>query len=623
MHIALVNSFPNLPHTAEVEYISRFRLAAERIGHKAYEVVTSDDIIACAPDFVIATHNLTPKLTPHLTLGAMWNPPHFFQKTEDQVRSVLSYDGYLIGSEPVRRYLDDLELTSGVIKPKSDFHFLPSAPMRRLETVTDRRWDLVYVGVNWDGSRHGALLSALDSTSFLNLYGPEESWTGYARSYRGQTPFDGESIFRVLSRHGIALCLHNQHHRAADTPSARLFEAAAAGCVLIVDEIPFARRVLGDHALYVDLRGPVEETAATVLRHVAWARDNRERATEVAMASRAILLGEYGIERAVERCCDFAARITRERSYAAQHSRAASRVAGPAPGVDRGAPAWPDGAEEPQVDLVLPAFDQSADRVMRTLDMVGSQEGGPYRVLLIDNGDRDELEDLVRAAGALKVQVDYVRSGSSLLRSTPVWAGLTQVRAPFFAVLDKDYTLAPGHLSSLLALAADRPRDDLFYSGLVHVGPRGGPYVQRWNFEGALGKAVPERRSLLSLGSFDIARIAALDEGMATGSWIARRSLLDAQLLEDPRLAADENLCLLLLLASKAGLACSFQPTAFRHVGVTGSESSAQDADNAVRTAALMERLGNVRRRCGQTFRELWDGLAAKQDSIGAGRGTT
>src|SRR4051812_9392072 len=172
MHIALVNSFPNLPRTAEREFIARFRIAAQNLGHSAYEVVTSEDVHRCHPDFVIATHEFSPKLTPFLTLGAMWSPPSFYEDDEDRIASILSYDAHLVGSRSVAKFIEDLEYPTGIRKPKSDFLFLPTSPATTFSVPPDRRWDLVYIGVHWDGMRHGELFAGLDRCGLLNVYGP-------------------------------------------------------------------------------------------------------------------------------------------------------------------------------------------------------------------------------------------------------------------------------------------------------------------------------------------------------------------------------------------------------------------------------------------------------------------
>ncbi|HEX8168892.1 MAG TPA: hypothetical protein VF601_24275, partial [Beijerinckiaceae bacterium] len=96
MDIALINSWPNLVNSAEMAFIRRFRRAAEKLGHRAFAVVTSDDIEACNPDFVIALDEISPKLTEFPTFGAMWTPPLLYHCEARRTRSILSYDGYLV-----------------------------------------------------------------------------------------------------------------------------------------------------------------------------------------------------------------------------------------------------------------------------------------------------------------------------------------------------------------------------------------------------------------------------------------------------------------------------------------------------------------------------------------------
>ena len=79
MRVAIQNTFPNSPSTAEAEWIRRCVTACERLGFEPAEVVTSDDIMRLAPDCVLATHHFSPKLTPFPTLGLMWNPPRLFR----------------------------------------------------------------------------------------------------------------------------------------------------------------------------------------------------------------------------------------------------------------------------------------------------------------------------------------------------------------------------------------------------------------------------------------------------------------------------------------------------------------------------------------------------------------
>src|SRR5215217_1054311 len=152
MHIALINSWPNLASSAEIDFTRRFRRAAEKLGHRAFEVVTSDDIIACNPDFAIALSEISPKLTSIPTFGAMWTPPLRYDREPRWLRSVRSYDGYLVGSDVVRAYLKDLEFSLGAEKPKSGFLFLPTVSFEGLPDGSDFRPNIANVA---QPGRHG------------------------------------------------------------------------------------------------------------------------------------------------------------------------------------------------------------------------------------------------------------------------------------------------------------------------------------------------------------------------------------------------------------------------------------------------------------------------------------
>ncbi len=56
MRIAIQNSLPNHPVSAEAEWRARAHIVCERLGIEAVDVVTSDDIEKCRPDCVLVTH---------------------------------------------------------------------------------------------------------------------------------------------------------------------------------------------------------------------------------------------------------------------------------------------------------------------------------------------------------------------------------------------------------------------------------------------------------------------------------------------------------------------------------------------------------------------------------------
>jgi uncharacterized protein DUF7024/glycosyl transferase family 2/glycosyl transferase family 1 len=562
MHIALINSFPNKPRTAEREFIARFSIAAKRQGHQVSEVVTSDDVNLCRPNFVITTHEFTPKLTPHLTLGAMWSPPSFYEKDEDRLASILSYDGHLVGSPSVAQFLEDLEFSIGISKPKSDFLFLPMSLATDFHVPQDRRWDLVYIGVHWDGSRHQKLFATLHEWGLVNLYGPVDSWVDFHESYRGEVPFDGMSVNTTLSAHGVVLCMHKKEHRVHDTPSCRLFEAAAAGCLIISDEIPFARRVLGDSALYIDMEDE-ERAATTVANHLAWIKANPANAAAMAAESHRIITRRFSLEKLVQDCCEFAATIgaegRNERSKAVVALESALKPQRPGPN------SWIVGSPgcEPLVEVIVRAGGRKAGFTKRAINSIAQQDFGVYRVLLIDYKGREDLEVLAVRGTRPNVAIRYIRSPDTGLRSTSLWTGLRNVTAPFFALLDDDDELMPDHFSGLLKTAAEHPNHGFVYSGVVRVEEERTIHIHKPHFNGPLGHRICERRELTFLDAYDIERLLRFDNYIQSNAWIARKELLDDRILQDPEMLVAEDLYLYLLLAAKTTFLCNFRPTAY------------------------------------------------------------
>ena len=171
MDIALINSWPHLVNSAQIAFIRRFRCAAEKLGHRAFAVVTSDDIEACNPDFVIALDEISPKLTAFPTFGAMWTPPIRYHREVRRTRSILSYDGYLVGSEAVRSYLNHLEFSLGVDKPKSDFLFLPTDSFAGLAQPRGPHRTLAYEIAAGDDHPAPDLVAALKAAGLVSTAG--------------------------------------------------------------------------------------------------------------------------------------------------------------------------------------------------------------------------------------------------------------------------------------------------------------------------------------------------------------------------------------------------------------------------------------------------------------------
>jgi len=196
------------------------------------------------------------------------------------------------------------------------------------------------------------------------------------------------------------------------------------------------------------------------------------------------------------------------------------------------------------------------------LRSIARQDGGSYRVILVDYKGSPELERLAETFRARNTSVIYVRSSDTGYRSTSLWAGLARVEASFFAVLDDDDSVAPDHFPSLLELASRHPASGFFYGGTIRVEDEGAVALPP-NFMGPLELPFSERRELKFLEPHDVSRLIAFDNYITSNSFIARRELLDAAVLTDPELQVAEDVYLYLMLAARTNFCSTFRPTAF------------------------------------------------------------
>jgi hypothetical protein len=309
------------PHAkaAEDEVIARLKLAAgsldleclvvdsfARLIHPPHTQLTQDDV-----DFVLSLHFETPKRFDIFSFVTLWNPLQFYYEWGYRkcTRHLLTHDDFLSsasvsGDDHVLRFIAD--------DPKRDgphFRFYPTVSGPMLEpTVGDRK--LLYVGINWErlakkAGRHEGLLSLLDKTGDLRIYGPKvfggmEVWHGYT-SYVSSVPFDGVSIVRLIHQAGISLVLSSSAHLQSEMMSCRIFESAAAGAAIICDQNPFARRFFGDSLLYIDTSLPPEETYGQVQYHLDWIKSEPEKARQMAQRAQEIFRENFRLDALLER----------------------------------------------------------------------------------------------------------------------------------------------------------------------------------------------------------------------------------------------------------------------------------------------------------------------------------
>jgi hypothetical protein len=578
MRIAVQNSFPNHPRCAEAEWIRRCFTACSRLGFEPVEVVTSDDIIRCQPDCVLVTHEYSPKLTPFPTLGLMWSPPAFFAEDPVRRRSILSLDGYLCGSREIAQWIDDFTTGHGKRAVIHDGPMLPSTPDAGPAGLLPTQLAIMYAGLHWDGSRHGEIFRGLDGRVPLRLYGPPQAWADRGASYQGTLPFDGVSVIGAIREAGIALCLHKAAHREANCPSTRLFEAAAAGALIISDDFDFPREWFRDSVLYVDAELPAPMVIDQILSHVEWANRNPVAANRHARRSNELFRRCLTLEHMLRPLPLFVDRVREcRRMVIIEGSTEQS---------------------QPTVEYIVRIGSHPAATLARSLESLAAQTYQNIAVILVQVHPITGLDAVVDHYRSRFQWIRHIVVANNGTRSTAWWAGLNAVTADFFGMLDDDDSLFPNHVASLMDRFERNPDHGFVYSGLITVEDEPGHYVTAFQFNGPAGKIIEERREILCLEEKDFRNLLPAQNVIGHNSWICRQSLLDSEVLSDPKIDMSEDMYFMALMAGRTRFGFTGMATAAWHKGSATRDNWMMSYSGNTFQASLarwQQRLQNVR----------------------------
>jgi hypothetical protein len=538
MKVAIQNPFAGQP-VAETELSQRIYLAARRLGWSAAEVHTATDLKAFRPDFVIALHNNSPKLAEFPTYGCMWNPPSFFEGTAPFVKHVLTYDGYLTSSRTIDRWLHQLLYTT----PKRYFTapFYTSCPATSFQPPHLDNPQLAYLGSNWDGSRFHDLFTGLDRLEFMQIYGNPEGWQHLRFAYKGALPYDGSSVLNTLNQAGVGLCVHRSEHRQTALPSMRIFEIVASGAVAICTDHPFIRSTFAETVLYIEPDTDAERQIEQIVEHMQWIRMNPKSALEMSTQAHQIFSEHYTLEKLLLGI------LPCHQQLIAQKGLISVSVS------DRPSPAS-------AVEYIIPARKQSHTQLH--LEQLSQQTYPHLAATIVTPPQSREWVDSLLQSYTDRISFKVLESDPDY-RSTALWTGLQNLSAAYFALLDAPGVIYPNHVQTLVSLLEKHPAIGVAYAGNLQ------PLLSEITAEtpAELTAAPPKDTSVelgLELGLFQpfhLDQFLKFDWSIAPHSFIARRSLLDSVLLQDPQLNAHEALCLLLHLAQRTQFLFSYELT--------------------------------------------------------------
>ena len=307
--IGVIHMWPEQP-CAEHECVERLRVAASLMGVRTLDLDRFGHVLADRQrrvsgdevDFVIHLHYETGKTYDAPSVAAMWNPTQFYFDWgfERHWANQMSHDVYAYtGARQIRRMVQ----ASRGQEVAADMPLLNHTLAEPIvEPRPHARYRVLYCGINWErlGSRvgrHAALLHELDQAGVLDVYGPElirgvQVWAGY-QGYRGPLPFDGRAIVERIAAAGACLVLSSAAHLRSGIMSNRLFEAMAAGAVIIGDDHPFIPTAVGSHFVHVPGGLPAAERAALIVAALRGLEAEPQRAVAMARAAQQALVERY------------------------------------------------------------------------------------------------------------------------------------------------------------------------------------------------------------------------------------------------------------------------------------------------------------------------------------------
>ena len=237
---------------AEHEVISRLQKAFANLGvstvlvdENGKRVDGKGQLLEGQVLFCLDLHFKTPRVFSGLSVGALWNPIDFYSMfgATTSIANQISHDIFVAANPKTAGWIRNF-------RPDQKAEFLQLSHTVSRDSIRvpnlNPSSQVVYVGIGWDkltrsSGRHHGLLSSLDQSGRLKIFGPKRLANGLRpwrefTGYSGSLPFDGESVLQEINTSGFALCLSSDSHKADGIQSNRLFETIAAGSLPIIEE---------------------------------------------------------------------------------------------------------------------------------------------------------------------------------------------------------------------------------------------------------------------------------------------------------------------------------------------------------------------------------------------------
>ncbi len=522
----------------EIDKINK-RFERNNITSKLFH--ESNDIDQFNPDLVIALSPQHPKLTRFPTYGLMNCPANEYLELPRFVRNLLTYDGYLTTSLKTKQMLDDImfgarKLNSGV----AHFDFTPE--IKEYTPLSLEKPQLVYFNPAINNLQFKESIRLLQQElSYFKLYSTRWKFTSSINLIKTE-----EELLNQYHKYGIGLCLESHNSENKIIP-ARLLEIIASGAIAITPYTEFLYSIFGDNVLFFSPLLSPQELVKMIQKQLTWITQNPGQAKEKAEKAYKIFQEELSFNKLINNLYQLHTTTQIKKGFISNPTE--------------------KNEELPSISYIVRTGGDNRNYLERALNSIVNQNYPKIQVIFVIHKPFDYLQEIVSKYQSLNIKV--VQSYCSS-RSKAICDGMAAVETDLFGLHDDDDELHPNHVRTLInTLNYHNKRDwrssiGLAYSGSINISNKD-IFETEQEFIDAKLRPQGKKRTIEHFRFYQPLRMANHAWYMMSNSWLARRDLIDSELLTNPEIDTCEDLYFELQFAQRTHFAFSVEITVFHH----------------------------------------------------------
>ncbi len=525
---------------------------------KKYEIESqvfyeSESILEYKPCCVIVTSPSDAKLTPYPTFGILNLDRSAFLQLPRYIRNALTYDGYLIQSPVLGQTMGDIIFGARKIGSHTiSMNFYPLNSKYRELNLNKKNSKVIIFEPNYETSMFKEAITKLLKKN-TNIYlVTRECKTEKIPSNKTIKFKNYKDLDNIFDNNSIAICLDSGNDGNISTV---LMKCISLSVPVITRESDILKQEFGDLLSYIPNTVSSSSLPKLVELMVCQIYANIPRSINNVKLAVDIFNKKYALTVSMPKFISMF-NITL---------------------VNKGYLPRPDSVFEgklPSVTYIMRTGGKHRPFLERALDCLVAQQYPDLRVIFVTHVKVSYLQEIIEKYTTIKFKVlESIKSK----RSQAIRDGMAAVETDLFGLFDDDDELFPNHVRSLVyTLLYHNKRDwrgeiGMVYSGSIHADDTY-PVAERAEFRDYKLVGKGEKRAIEHYRYYSSNMMSQHSWFMPNG-WLARASLIDNEVLEDPGLDTCEDLYFELQIAQKAHFAFSGEVTAIHHFHHLGNST--------------------------------------------------